>query len=195
MSGSLGLSFDARQTTTSWDEYDIEQTERTFNDADARLAFRGDPTAGRNRLSNESASGVSRSTDDIVQPQDLVRVYSLELRKDFGMVQAALGRLYNPYEPMSGYFDGGYVHVGRRDGFGGGVAVGLRPSREDSGISDSIPKYSVFANYSDRNGPLRYDVALSLRDGDADVGSAVGPFVRRTHADRAHGSRSGSGTA
>ena len=40
--------------------------------------------------------------DGIVQPEDLVRIYSLELRKDFGMVQAALGRIYNPYEPMSG---------------------------------------------------------------------------------------------
>jgi len=161
VSGSLGLSFDARQTTTSWDEYDLEQTERTFSTPTLALRFAVTRLPGGLDFRTNLRAAYRGSTDDIVQPQDLVRVYSLELRKDFGMVQAALGRLYNPYEPMSGYFDGGYVHVGRRNGFGGGVAVGLRPSREDSGISDSIPKYSVFVNYSDRNGPLLYDIAVS----------------------------------
>jgi hypothetical protein len=161
ISGSLGLSFDARQTTTSWDEYDIQETERTFNTPTLALRFGVTDLPGGIDFRTNLRAAYRASTDDIVQPQDLVRVYSLELRKDFGMVQASLGRLYNPYEPMSGYFDGAYVHVGRREGFGGGVAAGLRPSREDSGISDSIPKFSVFGNYSDRNGPLRYDVALS----------------------------------
>ena len=161
ISGSLGLSFDARQTTTSWDEYDIEETERTFSTPTLALRFGVTDLPGGIDFRTNLRAAYRASTDDIVQSQDLVRVYSLELRKDFGMVQASLGRLYNPYEPMSGYFDGAYVHVGRREGFGGGVAAGIRPSREDSGISDSIPKYSVFANYSDRNGPLRYDVALS----------------------------------
>jgi len=80
------------------------------------------------------------------------------------VAQASVGRLYNPYEPMSGYFDGAWVHVGGREGFGGGASAGLRPSREDGGISDSIPKYTVFANYSDRTGPLRYDAALSFTE-------------------------------
>ena len=161
VSGSLGLSFDARQTTTSWDEYDIQETERTFSTPTLALRFGVTDLPGGIDFRTNLRASYRASTDDIVQPQDLVRVYSLELRKDFGMVQASLGRLYNPYEPMSGYFDGAYVHVGRREGFGGGVAAGIRPSREDSGISDSIPKFSVFGNYSDRNGPLRYDVALS----------------------------------
>ena len=162
VSGSLGLSFDARQTTTSWDEFDIEETERTFSTPTLALRFGVTELPGGLDFRTNLRASYRASTDDIVQPQDLVRVYSLELRKDFGMVQASLGRLYNPYEPMSGYFDGVYLHVGRRDGFGGGVTAGLRPSREDSGITDSIPKYSVFANYSDRNGPLRYDAALSF---------------------------------
>jgi hypothetical protein len=162
VSGSLGLSVDARQTTTSWDEFDIEETERTFSTPMLALRFGVTELPGGLDFRTNLRASYRASTDDIVQPQDLVRVYSLELRKDFGMVQASLGRLYNPYEPMSGYFDGVYLHVGRRDGFGGGITAGLRPSRENSGITDSIPKYSVFANYSDRNGPLRYDAALSF---------------------------------
>lgn len=161
VSGSLGLSFDARQTTTSWDEFDIEETERTFSTPTLALRFGVTELPGGLDFRTNLRASYRSSTDGIVQPEDLIRVYSLELRKDFGLVQASLGRLYNPYEPMSGYFDGAYVHVGRREGFGGGATAGIRPSRENSGLSDSIPKFSVFGNYSDRNGPLRYDVALS----------------------------------
>jgi hypothetical protein len=161
VSGSLGLSFDARETMTSWDEFDIDEIERKFSTPTLALRFAAADLPGGIDFRTNLRASYRSSTDDIVQPDDFVRVYSLELRKDFGSVQASLGRIYNPYEPMSGYFDGGYVHVGGREGFGGGVAAGIRPSRENGGISDSIPKYSVFANYSDRTGPLRYDVALS----------------------------------
>ena len=162
ISGSLGLSFDARETTTSWDEYDIEEVDRQFSTPTVSLRFGAAELPGGLDFRTNLRASYRSSTDDIVQPQDFVRVYSLELRKDFGLVQASLGRLYNPYEPMSGYFDGAYVHVGGREGFGGGVAAGIRPSRENGGISDSIPKYSAFANYSDRSGSLRYDAAVSF---------------------------------
>jgi hypothetical protein len=161
VSGSLGLSFDARETMTSWDEFDLDEVERQFSTPTLALRFAAAELPGGIDFRTNLRASYRSSTDDIVRPDDFVRVYSLELRKDFGLVQASLGRIYNPYEPMSGYFDGAYVHVGGREGFGGGVAAGLRPSREDGGINDSIPKYSVFANYSDRTGPLRYDVALS----------------------------------
>ena len=162
VSGRLGLSFDARETTTSWDEYDIEEVDRQFSTPTVALRFAAAELPGGLDFRTNLRASYRSSTDDIVQPQDFVRVYSLELRKDFGLVQASLGRLYNPYEPMSGYFDGAYVHVGGREGFGGGVAAGIRPSRENGGISDSIPKYSAFANYSDRSGSLRYDAAVSF---------------------------------
>lgn len=162
ISGSLGLSFDARETMTSWDEYDVEEVDRRFSTPTAALRFAATHLPGGLEFRTNLRASYRSSTDDIVQPEDFVRVYSLELRKDFGPAQFSLGRIYNPYEPMSGYFDGAYVHVGKREGFGAGVAAGLRPSRENGRISDSIPKYSVFANYSDRSGPLRYDVALSF---------------------------------
>lgn len=162
ISGSLGLSFDARETTTSWDEFDIEEVDRQFSTPTVALRFGAAELPGGLDFRTNLRASYRSSTDDFVQPQDFVRVYSLELRKDFGLVQASLGRLYNPYEPMSGYFDGAYLHVGGREGFGGGVAAGIRPNREDGAISDSIPKYSVFANYSDRSGPLRYDAAVSF---------------------------------
>ena len=161
VSGSLGLSFDARETMTSWDEYEIDEVERQFSTPTVALRFAAAELPGGIDFRTNLRVSYRSSTDDIVRPDDFVRVYALEVRKDFGSVQASLGRIYNPYEPMSGYFDGAYVHVGGREGFGGGVAAGIRPSRENGGISDSIPKYSVFANYSDRTGPLRYDVALS----------------------------------
>ena len=161
VSGSLGLSFDARETMTSWDEYEIDEVERQFSTPTVALRFAAAELPGGIDFRTNLRASYRSSTDDIVRPDDFVRVYALEVRKDFGSVQASLGRIYNPYEPMSGYFDGAYVHVGGREGFGGGVAAGIRPSRENGGISDSIPKYSVFANYSDRTGPLRYDVALS----------------------------------
>ncbi len=162
VSGSLGLSFDARETTTSWDEFGIGEVERQFSTPTVSLRLGVAELPGGIDFRTNLRASYRSSTDDIVQPQDFVRVYSLELRKDFGSVQASVGRIYNPYEPMSGYFDGAYVHVGGREGFGGGVAAGLRPSREDGGITDSIPKYSLFANYTDRSGPLRYDVAVSF---------------------------------
>ena len=162
VNGSLGLSFDARETMTSWDEYEIDEVERRFSTPMLSLRFAAADLPGGLEFRTNLRGSYRSSTDDIVQPDDFVRVYSLELRKDFGSVQASVGRIYNPYEPMSGYFDGAYVHVGGREGFGGGVAAGIRPSRENGGISDSIPKYSIFANYSDRSGPLRYDVALSF---------------------------------
>ena len=161
VSGSLGLSFDARETMTSWDEYEVDEIERRFSTPTLALRFAAAELPGGLEFRTNLRGSYRSSTDDIVQPDDFVRVYSLELRKDFGSVQASLGRIYNPYEPMSGYFDGAYVHVGGREGFGGGVAAGIRPSRENGGIIDSIPKYSIFANYSDRTGPLRYDVAVS----------------------------------
>ena len=161
VSGSLGLSFDARETMTSWDDFEVEEVERKFSTPTVALRFAAAELPGGIDFRTNLRASYRSSTDDIVRPDDFVRVYALEVRKDFGSVQASLGRIYNPYEPMSGYFDGAYVHVGGREGFGGGVAAGIRPSRENGGISDSIPKYSVFANYSDRTGPLRYDVALS----------------------------------
>ncbi|MGB5527240.1 MAG: hypothetical protein WBN79_10300, partial [Gemmatimonadota bacterium] len=161
VSGSLGLSFDARETMTSWDDFEIAEVERKFSTPTVALRFAAAELPGGIDFRTNLRASYRSSTDDIVRPDDFVRVYALELRKNFGSVQASLGRIYNPYEPMSGYFDGAYVHVGGREGFGGGVAAGIRPSRENGGISDSIPKYSVFANYSDRTGPLRYDVALS----------------------------------
>jgi hypothetical protein len=162
VSGSLGLSFDARETITSWDEFDLEEVERRFSTPTVALRLGVAQLPGGIDFRTNLRGSYRSSTDDIVQPEEFVRVYSLELRKDFGSVQASLGRIYNPYEPASGYFDGAYVHVGRREGFGGGVAGGLRPSRENGGITDSIPKYSLFANYSDRSGALRYDVAVSF---------------------------------
>ena len=161
VSGSLGVSFDARETMTSWDEFDVDEVERQFSTPTLALRFAAAELPGGIDFRTNLRASYRSSTGDIVRPDDFVRVYSLELRKDFGSVQASLGRIYNPYEPMSGYFDGAYVHVGGREGFGGGVAAGIRPSRENGGISDSIPRYSLFANYSDRTGPLRYDVALS----------------------------------
>jgi len=161
VSGSLGLSFDARETMTSWDEFDLDEVERQFSTPTVALRFAAAELPGGLDFRTNLRASYRSSTDDIVRPDDFVRVYALELRKDFGSVQASLGRIYNPYEPMSGYFDGAYVHVGGREGFGGGVAAGIRPDRENGSISDSIPKYSLFANYSDRSGPLRYDVALS----------------------------------
>lgn len=162
VSGSLGLSFDARETMTSWEELDIEEVERTFSTPMLALRLGITELPGGIDFRTSLRASYRSSTNDLVQPQDLVRVYALQLARDFGVVQASLGRIYNPYEPMSGYFDGAYVHVGGREGFGGGAAAGLRPSREDSGVSDSIPKYSLFANYSDRAGPLRYDAAVSF---------------------------------
>ncbi len=162
VSGSLGLSFDARETMTSWDEYDLEEVERRFSTPTLALRFAAAELPGGIDFRTNLRASYRSSTDDIVQPDDFLRVYSLELRKDFGSVQASLGRIYNPYEPMSGYFDGAYLHVGGREGFGVGAAAGLRPNRENGGIRDSIPRYSVFANYSDRAGPLRYDAALSF---------------------------------
>ena len=178
VSGSLGLSFDARQTTTSWDEFDIEQTERTFSTPTAALRLAITELPGGIAFRTNLRASYRASTDDLVQPQDLVRIYSLQLSKDFGMVQGALGRLYNPYEPMSGYFDGAYVHVGRREGFGGGVAAGFRPSREDAGITDSLPKLSAFVNYSDRTGPLKYEGALSFTHEKPSVGEPAVPGYR-----------------
>jgi len=161
VSGSLGVSFDARETMTSWDEFDVDEVERQFSTPMLALRFAAAELPGGIDFRTNLRASYRSSTGDIVRPDDFVRVYSLELRKDFGSVQASLGRIYNPYEPMSGYFDGAYVHVGGREGFGAGAAAGIRPSRENGGISDSIPRYSLFANYSDRSGPLRYDVALS----------------------------------
>lgn len=160
VSGSLGLSFDARQTFTSWDEYDLEEVERTFSTPTVALRLAAEDLPGGIEFRTNLRASYRSSTDDLVEPADFVRVYRLQLRKDFGSVQASLGRLYNPYDPMSGYFDGASVHVGRKEGFGGGAVAGLRPSREDGGISDSIPKYTVYANYTDRSGPLRYDGAV-----------------------------------
>lgn len=162
VSGSLGLSFDARQTVTSWDEYDLEEVDRTFSTPTLALRFAAAELPGGIDFRTNLRASHRSSTGDIVDPSDLVRVYALQLDKDFGPVQASLGRLYNPYEPMSGYFDGAWVHVGGREGFGGGAVAGFRPSREDGGISDSIPKYTVFANYRDRSGPVRYDATVSF---------------------------------
>ncbi len=129
VSGSLGLSFDARETMTSWDEFDIDEVERKFSTPTVALRFAVAELPGGLDFRTNLRGSYRSSTGDIVQPDDFVRVYSLELRKDFGSVQASLGRIYNPYEPMSGYFDGAYVHVGGREGFGGGVAAGIRPNR------------------------------------------------------------------
>jgi hypothetical protein len=160
--GSLGLSFDYRETVTSWDEFDYEERDRNFSTPAASLRLGVTDLPGGVEFRTSLRASYRASTDDVVQPQDLVRVYSLQVAKDFGAVQASVGRIYNPYEPMSGYFDGAWVHVGRREGFGAGVAAGLRPSREDAGISDSFPKLSVFANYGHRTGPLKYEGAASF---------------------------------
>lgn len=160
--GSLGLSFDYRKTVTSWDEFDYEEVDRSFSTPAASLRLGVTDLPGGVEFRTSLRATYRASTDDVVQPQELVRVYSLQVWKDFGAVQASLGRIHNPYEPMSGYFDGAWVHVGRREGFGGGGAAGLRPRREDAAITDSFPKLSVFANYSDRTGPLKYEGALSF---------------------------------
>ena len=102
VSGSLGLSFDARETMTSWDEFDIDEIDRQFSTPTIALRFAAAELPGGLDFRTNLRTSYRSSTADIVQPQDLVRVYSLELRKDFGSVQASLGRLYNPYDPMSG---------------------------------------------------------------------------------------------
>jgi hypothetical protein len=159
--GSLGLQFNARETITEWEDSGVERVERTFTTPTAALRLRVVDLPGGVTFRTSLRGSYRSSTNDLVQPKDFVRVYSLQVDKSFRNLQLGLGRLYNTYEPLTGYYDGAYVHYGR-DGFGGGVAAGLQPDRENGGVTTDLPKYSLFANYSDRNGALRYEGVVSF---------------------------------
>jgi hypothetical protein len=160
-SGRLSLEVDAFRTETEWAAFDVPPVSRDFVTPAMGLRLRTVGLPGGFEFRTSLRASYRSSSDDLVAPDALVRVYSLSMHREFGRGEVAFGRLYNPFEPGSGFFDGLYVHYGDR-GPGAGVAVGFQPDRADAGPSTDAPKLSVFATYDDRSGPLRYRGAASV---------------------------------
>lgn len=157
--GSLGVSFDARKSTTEWDEVGLPPTDRTFTTPETWLNLRATGLPGGFRLRLNARATYRGSSDDLVEPAGLVRVTSAQLTNSYGVFDVGLGRTYNPYDVSSGYFDGVYVHAGRD--VGAGVAAGFEPERADAGISTDVPKFSAFADVSTRSSAVGYRGVVS----------------------------------
>ena len=161
VSGRLTLEVAAMNSRTEWEDYDISPVERRFATPAVGLWLQATDLPWDLRFSARLRGSYRASTDDRVQPQNLLRLYSLDLEKRFGKADFRLGRFYNPYQALSGYFDGLYGHYGG-EGLGAGFAAGFEPDRANSTPSTDIPKFMGFVNFRDSRGPVRYDGALSV---------------------------------
>jgi hypothetical protein len=103
------------------------------------------------------------SSDDLVDPEQSVRVYQLSLAKSFISVpfQFQAGRFYNRFENYSGYWDGLLLHYGER-GLGFGVAAGFQPERANEWFSTELPKYAAFVDFNHVGESVSYYTDVSV---------------------------------
>jgi hypothetical protein len=87
----------------------------------------------------------------------------LDLEKRFEKVplEMRLGRFYNPFEELSGYWDGALLRLGR-ESLGAGVAVGYEPERANEGFSSDRPKLAGFVDFETRKEQLTYSGSVSV---------------------------------
>jgi len=158
--GSFGVSFDARKSTTEWEDVGLDPIDWTFTTPATWLNLRATGLPGGFRLRLNARATYRGSSDDLIDPAGLVRVNSAQLTNSFGVVDVGFGRTYNPYDVSSGYFDGLYLHAGRD--VGGGVAAGFEPERATGNVSTDVPKLSAFADFAHRGAGLRYRGVVSM---------------------------------
>jgi len=158
--GSFGASFEARESTTEWEEFGIEPVERSYTTPSTWLNLTASQLPGGLRFRVNARASHRGSSDDRIQPDGLVRVYAAQVTGAFGVVDFGVGRGYNPHDASSGYFDGVYLHAGRR--LGGGVSVGFEPDRANGDVSSEVPKVSVFGDFTHRGASVRYSAVGSV---------------------------------
>lgn len=169
--GRVSLDFEALRSTTRWGEGPDEELERSFNTPTLRLQARARHLPGGLELSTGMRLAHRTSPESVVQPETSARIYELDLEKRFETLplEMHLGRFYNRFEELSGYWDGLLVRVGP-ESLGAGVAVGYEPERANEGFSSDRPKLSGFVDFSVRRQALAYDGSVSflgIRPSDA----------------------------
>jgi hypothetical protein len=158
--GSFGVSFDARKSTTEWEDVGLDPVDRTFTTPATWLNLRATGLPAGFRLRLNARATHRGSSDDLIDPASLVRVNSAQLTNSFGVVDLGFGRTYNPYDVSAGTFDGLYLHAGRD--LGAGVAAGFEPERATGDVSTDVPKLSAFADYTHRGAELGYRGVVSV---------------------------------
>jgi hypothetical protein len=90
-------------------------------------------------------------------------VYELQAEKSFQRLplHLSLGRFYNDYDNLSGFWDGAMVRYGKRQA-GIGVLAGYQPVRGNEGFSRDLPKASAFLYHDARAGDWRFNTSASV---------------------------------
>lgn len=163
VNGRVLLSVDGLQTQTTGLGSDPEVIERDFATPVAAVRMQVTHLPGNLEFNANVRASHRYATDDLVQPETLVRIYQLSLAKTFNAIPLSfrLGRFYNPYEYFSGYWDGGLLYFGRPH-IGGGVVAGLEPKLANDGFQSSHPKATVFLQARGRNRSVGYRTDLSF---------------------------------
>ena len=138
VNGRVLLSVDGLQTRTTGLGSDPEVIERDFATPVAAVRLQATHLPGGLEFNANVRASQRYSTDDLVRPETLVRIYQLSLAKTFNTIPLSfrLGRFYNPYEYFSGYWDGGMLYFGRSH-IGGGVVAGFEPKLANDGFQSS----------------------------------------------------------
>jgi hypothetical protein len=158
--GSFGASYQARSTTTEWESVGLPAVDRTFTTPSAWLNLTVAQLPGGFRLRVNARATHRGSTDDLIQPAGLARVYAAQLSGRVGIVDLGIGRGFNPYDASSGYLDGIYLRAGRTLGIG--ASVGYEPERSNGAFSTEVPKTTVFADFAHRSPSVRYSTVASF---------------------------------
>lgn len=163
VNGRVLLSIDGLQTRTTGLGSDPEVIERDFATPVAAVRLQVTQLPGGLEFNANVRSSHRYSTDDLVRPETLVRIYQLSLAKTFNAIPLSfrLGRFYNPYEYFSGYWDGGMLYFGRSH-IGGGVIAGFEPKLANDGFQSSHPKATVFLQARGRSSNVGYRTNLSF---------------------------------
>jgi hypothetical protein len=161
--GRVSLDFDALRTTTRWSDRPDAQEERSFSTPTFRLQARAQNLPGGFTLGTGVRLSHRMSSDSIVQPVTSTRLYQFDLEKRFDRVplELHLGRFYNPFDELSGFWDGALFRIGP-PAFGGGVAVGFEPQLGNEGFSSQRPKVSGFLDFDARGETLGYSGSVSF---------------------------------
>lgn len=163
INGRILISIDGLHTRTTGLGADPEVIERDFATPVAALRFTARHLPGGMEFGANLRASHRYTTDDLVAPATLVRIYQLSLSKTFRSIPLGfrIGRFYNPYEYFSGYWDGGLLYLGRSN-LGGGVVAGFEPKLANDGFQSDYPKATVFLQARGRGRSAGYRTDLSL---------------------------------
>jgi len=151
--GTMAFEFSGMRSTTTGLGADPEKVTRTYALPSIYLQAQASRLPGGGRLSLHSRIDYRTGGNTGFDPATSVHFYGVRLDQPLATraVQLTVGRFVNIYDPLSGYWDGGQLFIGKDRRLGIGVAAGFEPTLANEGVTTALPKYGVFGTAGTAN--------------------------------------------